>query len=212
MSHIKNFYEDFGFPLEDIPSLIEDACLCRLKNVTEKLDGQNFTFTVKTGFMGPQVKFLGKGMPKSIVDIGGLDRSGIQERFSSTPIISDTFTRVYDILQRLIESMPEQLLHNEFDDGQVAWSAEVLCPETRNIIAYSKRSIRLIGSTHQSSVRFPELCEERTQADEWVVGPVPNLKQLRRLDAAEEAKRLTTDWRVRLAFKSFGPTIGDLRT
>lgn len=217
--HIDNFYDDLELELKHIPTLIDEVCHGELKEVTEKLDGQNFTFTV---IPGPEVRFLGKGLPKSLVSIGGLDRSGLTERFASTPSIRDTFTTAYDVLQRLFEQMPETYVMKEFNVkvGGLAWSSEILCPETRNIVSYPQKSIRLISSMmihpHTYGLvdpkKFTGVCEQLTRDDEWKVGPVPKLKQRQRLDAADKARLFKEEWAKLTKYGTRPTTMGQLRT
>ena len=60
--HILNFYEDVSLPISDVSLIIDSALSGRLEDPREKLDGQNFTFTVRDG----RVRFMGKGCPKWI--------------------------------------------------------------------------------------------------------------------------------------------------
>ena len=190
MSHIQHLYEDKSLYLSEIPNFIRDVLDGRLENVQEKLDGQNFTFTCTTGFLGPEVRFLGKGIAKGLLKQGGLNRPELSEKFSGKPQ-HKTFLDAYDMISSVVAACPEQMIFDIFGDGKVAVSAEIIDVRNPNVIKYKESGIRFIErikipdagvhymETYGQRLAFESFCskaEKLSPLSEYKMGLVPSPK------------------------------------
>lgn len=179
-THILNFYEDMHLPLSSVPSLIKSVMSGELQSPREKLDGQNFTFTV----IGDSVRFMGKGCPKWIRAREGLNRAELAEHYANKPQVRDAFLGAYDALQRLVYNSPHELISSIFYDGAVVVQSEVVSPINRNVVRYSGNYVCIIGSQpigarHFDSViskqlqRFQDIAHDNGVVDGWTIMGVP---------------------------------------
>jgi len=179
--HILNFYEDDDLLLSDVDVLITSSLTGKLFAVKEKLDGQNFTFTVIDG----EVRFLGKGIIKTLARKGGLNRAALMKRYHTKPDVQSAFIKAYDFLQFAVK---ESSIHpvNIFENGKYAILAEVLCNETVNIVTYKNNyvcPIKLIGTEtdyvcQKRNAKFYDFCwqSEDLENDGWIFKEVPTLE------------------------------------
>jgi len=129
-------------PVHELYGLIRAVSRGELEDVVEKLDGQNFTFTL----VNDEVRFLGKGCSKHLVSLGGLDRAGIVEKHAAIPSVRDAFTFVHGILNSAFRYVLPAEKQGLFRSGGFAISSEVLFPECRNVIMYGGRSLCLLDA------------------------------------------------------------------
>ena len=136
---IPNIYEMIDLSISDLYEIVELGLMGSLNDVKEKLDGQNFTFTIGHD---ASVRFLGKGLIKSLVVQGGLNREQLQIRFANRPdSLTESFIDAYDVIQSTCNGLTAELIDELFDGGRIAISAEILNPDHPNIIKYDRKRI-----------------------------------------------------------------------
>lgn len=140
--HIENFYEDMSFPLSRLPVMIKSILSGSIEGVREKLDGQNFTFTVDDR---NRVRFMGKGCSKWIREQGGFLREDVVKFYAAKPAVQSTFVKAYDALQMLVDETYVGLIERLFEQGKRVVQAELIMTGTRNIVKYNEDCICLIG-------------------------------------------------------------------
>ena len=102
--------------------------------VTEKLDGQNLTFSVKDG----RVVFArNKGQIKNFGQ-NALDVAGIRQMFAGRGNIEKSFGNAAQDLQSAIDALPENQREELFGNGRKFMNVEVIFPDTKNVIPYDK--------------------------------------------------------------------------
>lgn len=179
--HILNFYEDYDLPISSIPGLIDDVLMGRLTLPKEKLDGQNFTFTVDDR---GAIRFMGKGCPKWARAVGGLDRTALFEHYSDRPAVREAFLGAFDALQRVADACDRSLLSDLFEGGQRVMQAEVVTPINPNVVSYRQNVVCLIGvqdvGTKLESVahsglfqEFEDTASHLGTVDGWSIMGVP---------------------------------------
>lgn len=136
--HILNVYEALDMPLVDVLSLIDDACAGRLEDVTEKLDGQSFPFRVDGAGI---IRFLGKGLPRRLEALGGLDRPGLVAHYMAMPDVLETFLGAYDAVQGLA-SVDGSLARASASRGHIL--AEAISPSSPNVVRYRQSVLCLL--------------------------------------------------------------------
>ena len=176
---IPNIYEMKDLPISHLRELVEVALNGQLEGVREKLDGQNFTFTLTSK---GEVRFLGKGRIKSLVEKGGLDRNGLIQRFADKPkTLSDSFISAYDAIQSVCDSLDEDILSAFYDD-EVIISTEILNPEHPNIVKYEQKRICIIEATDIDGVFDEYFFEDFVKAVDgimshgWLICRIPILQ------------------------------------
>jgi hypothetical protein len=138
--HIKNIYELYDLPVNDIFEMIDglfSGDLSVIKNPVEKMDGQNLTFTVIDG----NLRFFFKGTTLTSIKSGGLDAAGIREKYASDEKASvrQAYLDAYESLKHLARSHS-----NFFRNGHVVIEAALIDPRNINTIPYKNPGIYFI--------------------------------------------------------------------
>ena len=186
-SHILNFYEDFNMPMRDLYELVDTIQMGELKEIQEKMDGQNITFTVMDG----SLLFFSKGATyKRVLSGAGMDRAGIIEKYSWNDSVRNAFVKAYDALAPVSLQFQDSL----FQNGKVLVESALLTPENPNTIVYDEPSIRFIQAAAVSPDavvnddafnQFVSSAEANANQD-FHMGSVPYLRLLRALDITDE--------------------------
>ncbi len=146
--HIKNIYELYDLPVNDIFEMIDglfSGDLSVIKNPVEKMDGQNLTFTVIDG----NLRFFFKGTTLTSIKSGGLDAAGIREKYASDEKASvrQAYLDAYESLKHLARS------HSSFfRNGHVVIEAALIDPRNINTIPYKNPGIYFVVSMVESHI------------------------------------------------------------
>lgn len=201
--HILNFYEDMSLKVSDVYSLIDFVVHGQVPVMYEKLDGQNFTFTVNAK---KQLKFMGKGCPKWIRGNGGLDREALHDLYKDKENVAAVFLAAFDSLQELIHIAPNDMISDLFQDGKNVVSSEIVSTINPNVVKYKINAICLIGvqalgskieHTYKDLLQpFIDFCEKTKTLNGWIVSSTPGVKFNKPDDADTVAKQLKEKFRV----------------
>lgn len=138
-AHILNFYEDLEMPLGELYEVIDAIRDGSLEEVTEKMDGQNLTFTVLDG----KLQMYSKGATWKRVARGGLTRDEVEIKYADRPTVRDAFLKSMDAIQAVIDADPENAARL-FQNGQVVIESSIQMPGNPNTIVYDTPSIQFI--------------------------------------------------------------------
>ena len=138
--HIKNIYELYDLPVNDIFEMIDglfSGDLGAIKNPVEKMDGQNLTFTVIDG----DLRFFFKGTTLASIKSGGLNESGIRDKYSSDQKASvrQAYLDAYASLKPLARRHM-----SFFRNGHVVVETALIDPRNTNTVQYKNPGIYLI--------------------------------------------------------------------
>lgn len=136
--HMKNIWEATDLTFKDLKNLIEDTFSGNLKNVSEKLDGQNLMLTWKDGEMKAG---RNKGQLKNFGE-NALNIQRMSEYFEGRGSIQKAFTETVRDLENAMKSIKYEP-ENIFNDGKYWINIEILYPDTENIIPYGDSQIRI---------------------------------------------------------------------
>jgi hypothetical protein len=137
--HLAHPYEDGSLTFADIKEMVKRGLVGGLDAegpVTEKLDGQNITFTVRDG----RVVFArNKGQIKNRGQ-DALDVSGVRSMFAGheNPNVERAFTQSAEDLETAINALPPEQRDEMFKNGSKFMNVEVIFPDTKNVIPYDK--------------------------------------------------------------------------
>lgn len=145
-SHILHVYEDFNLPISDLFVLIEHIREGRLLDIQEKMDGQNFTFTV----IADEIRQLSKGTSFQAASKGGSSRGTVYDKYSDRPHVQQAFMAAFDAAETL-KRESAGLLNRVCVDGKVALECALLHPGCVNTIPYPHKELRLIAARVLSS-------------------------------------------------------------
>ena len=138
-AHILNFYEDLDLPLGELYEVVDAIAAGELEDVTEKMDGQNLTFTVISG----QVQIFSKGITWSRAQAGGVSRADIVVKYASKPKVRDAYLTAVDALQAVVDAIPTTSAAL-FHDGETVIETSIQMPGNPNTIVYEEASIQFI--------------------------------------------------------------------
>jgi len=137
--HLAHPYEDDSLTFKDMKEMAKRGLVGGLDAeapVTEKLDGQNITFSVRDGRVvfarnKGQVKNRGKN---------ALDVAGIRGMFKGhpSPNIEKAFNQTAEDIQSAIDALPEEQRQQMFGEGSKFMNVEIIFPDTKNVIPYGK--------------------------------------------------------------------------
>ena len=146
--HMAHPYEDTELTFGDYKDIISKALTGDLADeepVTEKTDGQNIAFTVKDG----KIRFArNKGHTKDF-GAGALDVQGMVDMFAGRGSLEQAFGGAAKDLQAAASQLDPDELRELFREGENFMSAEVIYPDTKNVVPYNKSILVLHGTiTH----------------------------------------------------------------
>jgi len=138
--HIKNVYELYDLPVNDIFEMIDSLFsgdLNMIKNPVEKMDGQNLTFTVIDG----ELRFFFKGTTLSTIKSGGLGESGIRDKYDSEKKASvrQAYLDAYASLKPIAKKHA-----SFFRNGHVVIETALIDPRNLNTVPYINPGIYFI--------------------------------------------------------------------
>jgi len=137
-SHIMGLHEDLSLRLSDVKHILEQGMQGKLLDVEEKIDGQNFTFTVIKG----SVKYLGKGYSEKRSESGGYTRDEMLSRLPNE--VAADFSGAFDDITRWIRSLDKDLVEKIFNDGKFGLECSLVSKMNPGTIGYSDDQIRKI--------------------------------------------------------------------
>ena len=135
--HLAHPYEDDSLTFTDVKEMIKRGLVGGLDTeapVTEKLDGQNLTFSVVNG----RVVFArNKGQIKNFGQ-NALPAADLRQMFAGRGAIEKSFGNAADDLQKAIDALPDNEREELFGNGRKFMNVEVIFPDTKNVIPYDK--------------------------------------------------------------------------
>jgi hypothetical protein len=136
-SHVSGLHEDIGLRPADIAHIIQEICAGRVE-VEEKLDGQNFTFTVVNG----GVRYAGKGSSQRRINEGCLSKGEMLEKMPEK--VRNDFSQAYDAAQSFIDGLPSGVVSSAFNDGKTVLECSLISKRNPITIKYDENSLRMI--------------------------------------------------------------------
>ena len=143
--HMAHPYEDTDLTFGDYKDIVSKALtgdLAEEEPVTEKTDGQNISFTVKNG----KVLFARNKSHTRDFAAGAIDVQGMRDMFAGRGAIEDAFGGAAEDLQQAVSKLNPEQLKELFREGENFMSAEVIYPETKNVVPYDKSILVLHGT------------------------------------------------------------------
>lgn len=137
--HMMQLYDDNNFRINELISFMR---LVNNENksvvFTEKLDGQNLTFSWCPTAHSPRIA-RGAGDLLS----GGMDRSALIKKFNEARLecVRTAYLAAYDVLQTALQDVPD--VDEIFCNGDLWFNAEVVSGVGRNVIGYDQNAIVL---------------------------------------------------------------------
>ncbi len=143
--HMSHPYEDMFLSFHDIKELINRSLLGGLDKegpVVEKTDGQNIMFSVKYG----KVLFArNKGHIKEF-GANAMSMDDLCQKFVGRGSIESSFCKAGEDLKAALDMLTPEQVNRMFENGQKFMSAEIINPDTQNVIPYNKSVIIFHGT------------------------------------------------------------------
>ena len=144
-AHIMGLHEDMSLRLSDVKYILDQGLQGKLIEVEEKIDGQNFTFTVVKG----SVRYLGKGYSEKRSESGGYTRDEMVSRLPKE--VSADFLGAFDDVSRWIRSADKGIVEKTFIEGRVGLECSLVSKMNPGTIGYSEDQIRKIRFSSRDS-------------------------------------------------------------
>ena len=195
--HILGLTEDMSLTFDNLKSLIDDVLSGRVAHIEEKMDGQNFTFTVLDS---GEIRLFGKGVSETTLRKGGAGREDVRKNERWNENVKDTFGSSMDVVDEYLDGKDAELIRRLFQDGKVVVEGQVMTPVNPNTIPYTENHVRFIKPFTPYDVdidvdAYRDLFEDAdteiqdSKGREWSLGPVPKLAQVQ-TDAAEMTSKI----------------------
>ena len=139
-AHILNLYEDVNITIDELRCAMRAILGGHVRDVQEKLDGQNITFT----FRGGSIETFTKGVGWTGVCRGGRKMLNYDRDYADRPALRDSLKLVHSSLQAAAESHPE-LTARLFGEGSIVVEASMISPSCPNLVPYESSCLALIG-------------------------------------------------------------------
>lgn len=185
--HIPGLTEDMSLTFGNLKSLIDDVLSGRIEHVEEKMDGQNFTFTVlDTG----EIRLFGKGVSETTLKKGGSNRSDVRNHEKWNENVKDAFGSGIDVVDKYLDGKDGDLVKRLFQNGKVVVEGQVMTPVNPNTIPYTENHVRFIrpftpydfdvdDDAYRDLFKDADTEIEDSKGREWSLGPVPKLAQVK---------------------------------
>jgi hypothetical protein len=144
--HMMSVHENRELTFGEMKEIVDQALVGQLDSegpVTEKLDGQNITFTVRED--GTVVFARNKGHIKN-QGRNALDVAGMRQMFAGRGDISTAFTSAAEDLQAAVEKLTPEQRQEMFSNGSKFMNVEIIFPDTQNVIPYGKSVLVMHGT------------------------------------------------------------------
>ena len=184
--HIPGLTEDMNLTFDALRSIIEDTLLGRVEHVEEKMDGQNFTFTVLDN---GEIRLFGKGVSATTLGKGGLNRKDIEQHDRWAENVKDAFLSGYNVVEDYLDRKDGELIKRFFQNGKVVVEGQVMTPVNPNTIPYTENHVRFVrpftpydleidSEAYRDLFQDADIEIEDRKGREWSLGPVPKLQQV----------------------------------
>ena len=128
---------------DNLRQLIDDVLNGRVEHVEEKMDGQNFTFTVLDS---GEIRLFGKGVGVTTLEKGGKDRADIEAAYKGD--LQDAFLSGYDVVEEYLSTRDMDTIRRLFQDGKVVVEGQIMTPINPNTIPYTENHVLLLSPLH----------------------------------------------------------------
>ena len=141
VGHLMHLYDSKDLTFKEIKTILRKASTGRLEKTSEKMDGQQLTFSydVENG----QLR-----VARSSGDIskGGMDSAALATKFAGRGSVEDAFTGAFKVLEGAIGSLPEKAKLKVFGNSLNRWySTEIIYTKNPNVINYDTDSLVFHG-------------------------------------------------------------------
>jgi len=184
--HILGLTEDMSMTFDNLKSLISDVLEGRVDHIEEKMDGQNFTFTILDS---GELRIFGKGVSSTTLERGGKTRSDIEEAYAKNERVKDAFLSAHDVTQDYLLGKDSSLLRDLFQNGKVVIEGQIMTPINPNTIPYTENHVRFVRpftpyddveidqEIYNSVFENSDVEIDDRNGRPWSFGPVPKLSQ-----------------------------------
>ena len=221
--HMAHLSEDLDLTFSEIIEVLGKVARAEIKNVTEKVDGQNLFLSVDdTG------NFRAARSPSDIAK-GGMSLDQYVAKWKGHPA-EDAFMNGFRALTMALKNLDAQTLQDLFSGGERYINMEIMYPKNPNIIHYTSPQIVLHGLKYVGSqedkeeqkrleaaaddafkqlVELVEAAESQVGEELWRVNG-PKLVELKALADGSALERVTSKIQQIAAPVGLSATLGDL--
>lgn len=130
--HLMHVHEDWDLTFGDIKQIVMLAAAGKLDDCCEKVDGVNLFVTWCAG-ANKVLAARGKGD----IAAGGLEHSGLVEKYARQPMAAQTFSHGFRAIERALMSLSDRELVSIFGlHGDIWYSVEIMWAGNPNVIRY----------------------------------------------------------------------------
>lgn len=141
VGHLQHLYENRGLTFRDIKTVLRKAATGRLERVSEKMDGQQLTFTYDVS-----TDRILAARSTGDVRSGGMDAAALATKFAGRGSVEDAFTKAFKVLGGAIGALSSATKEAVFGPAADRWySMEIIYTKNPNVVNYDSDSIVFHG-------------------------------------------------------------------
>ena len=141
VGHLMHLYDNKDLTFKEIKMILRKASTGRLEKTSEKMDGQQLTFSYDV--VGDQLR-----VARSSGDIskGGMDAAALAAKFEGRGSVEEAFTGAFKVLEGAIGALPAKAKSKVFGPSLNRWySTEIIYTKNPNVINYDTDSLVFHG-------------------------------------------------------------------
>lgn len=141
VGHLMHLYDNKDLTFKEIKMILRKASTGRLEKTSEKMDGQQLTFSYDV--VGDQLR-----VARSSGDIskGGMDAAALAAKFEGRGSVEEAFTGAFKVLEGAIGALPTKAKSKVFGPSLNRWySTEIIYTKNPNVINYDTDSLVFHG-------------------------------------------------------------------
>ena len=202
--HILGLTEEIDLTFDELKQIIDDVLSGRIDHIEEKMDGQNFTFTILDD---GDIRLFGKGVSATTLEKpgpdgrSGLNLGGIKDHPRWSESVKDAFGSAYGVLEKYIQDQEFDSISRLFRNGQVVVEGQIMTPINPNTIPYTENHLRFVRPFTPYDIEidqdtyddfFADVEMEALDSNDraWSLGAVPKLEQTE-ADASEMRQKIS---------------------
>lgn len=141
VGHLMHLYDNKDLTFREIKTILRKASTGRLEKTSEKMDGQQLTFSYDVGAGQLRVARSSGDISK-----GGMDSEALAAKFAGRGSVEEAFTGAFKVLEGAIGALPAKAKAKVFGPSLNRWySTEIIYTKNPNVINYDTDSLVFHG-------------------------------------------------------------------
>jgi hypothetical protein len=185
VGHLRSLHEARELSFKEMKMILRKAATGRLEKVTEKMDGQQLTFSYDAS-----TDTVLAARSAGDIKRGGMNADELASKFAGRGSVEDAFNMAFKVINGAVRALPQKARLKVFGSSANRWySAEIIYTKNPNVINYDSDSVIFHGWPVFKKSKSGEV--EMSSDDDGSVDILTNY-----VDKMSEAVK-STGWKVK---------------